>query len=337
MAKRKTKKKSTNSLIKILTYIAIGLGVIALCLVTLVGGYYIGYDDGSSDIKKELKTTKEELHKQKLKSRQEYCKVLDVNKKLKNILKKERQNSNNDVTASHEYDSKNSKLPPKPVKRKVVKVVSKPKLFIIIDDVATKSQIKSIKATGVNLTMSFLPPSRTRPNSAKLASKEKFYMVHLPMEAMHFTSEEPSTLRVSDSKSKIEKRIDYIIKLFPRVKYINNHTGSKFTADEIAVNKLVMVLHEKGINFIDSRTTSKTKVPLVMKNFGLKYVGRDVFLDNKADKKYIKKQLRNAVFIAKKYGTAIAIGHPHRETLLALKESKKLLKQVDLVQVYELY
>jgi len=335
MAKKKRKKSTDSNLLRILTYIAFGLGVIALCLATLVGGYYIGYEDGSNDVKKELRTTKNELHKQKLKSQREYSKVVDVNKKLKDILKKERESV--DVIASHEYDSKLSKLPPKPVKRKAIKVVSKPKLFIIIDDVATKAQIKSIKDTGVNLTMSFLPPSKTRPNSAKLASKEKFYMVHLPMEAMHFTAEEPSTLRVSDSKAEIEKRINYIVKLFPRVKYINNHTGSKFTADELAVNKLVTVLNEKGISFVDSRTTSKTKVPLVMKNFGLKYIGRDVFLDNKADKRYIKRQIKNAVRIAKKYGTAIAIGHPHRNTLLALKESKELLKQVDLVQVYELY
>ncbi len=338
MAKQRRKKKTNDNVIKILTYIAWGLGVTALCLGALIGGYYIGYEDGSDDVTQELKSTKKvlerELHKQKLQVKQANSKVEDVNKKLKEILKKEREV---DVTASHEFDTKVSKLPPKPVKRKIIKVVHKPKLAIIIDDTTTKSQVKNIKSLGLNLTMSFLPPSKRRPNSAKLASKEKFYMVHLPMEAMHFTAEEPSTLRVSDTKKDIEKRINYIIKLFPRVRYINNHTGSKFTSDELSVNKLITVLNKKHIYFIDSRTTAKTKVPLVMKNFGLKYMARDVFLDHHQDKAYIKKQIKEAVRIAKKYGTAIAIGHPHKNTLLALKESKELLKQVDLVQVYELY
>lgn len=333
MAKRRRKKKTNDNVVKILTYIAWGLGIVALCLGALIGGYYIGYEDGSGDIKDELQFTKKELHKQKLQVKQANSKVEDVNKKLKAILKKEREI---DITASHEFDTA-SKLPPKPVKRKVIKVVHKPKLAIIIDDTTTKKQVNSIKSLGLNLTMSFLPPSKRRPNSAKLAEKEKFYMVHLPMEAMHFTAEEPSTLRISDTTRDIEKRINYIIKLFPRVQYINNHTGSKFTSNELAVNKLITVLNEKHINFVDSRTTAKTKVPLVMKNFGLKYMARDVFLDHHQDKAYIKRQIKEAVRIAKQYGTAIAIGHPHKNTLLALKESKELLKQVELVQVYELY
>jgi hypothetical protein len=100
---------------------------------------------------------------------------------------------------------------------------------------------------------------------------------------------------------------------------------------------LIFVLKSEHINFIDSRTTSKTKVPRVMKNFGLKYVARDVFLDHKMEKSYIKSQIKKAINIAKAHGTAIAIGHPHVNTILALNESKKLFKDVDLVYVNNLY
>jgi hypothetical protein len=74
-----------------------------------------------------------------------------------------------------------------------------------------------------------------------------------------------------------------------------------------------------------------------MKNFGYKYVSRDVFLDHHPDKESVKKQIKEAIRIAKLHGTAIAIGHPHKNTLLALKESKYLLKDVDLVYVDRLY
>jgi polysaccharide deacetylase 2 family uncharacterized protein YibQ len=184
--------------------------------------------------------------------------------------------------------------------------------------------------------MSFLPPSSFRPNSAKLAAKEKFYMVHLPMEAMSFTAEEPTTLRVNDSQTKISKRIEKLLKQFPKAKYINNHTGSKFTSNEVAMNRLMNSLKKHNINFIDSRTTAKTKVPAVMKNYGLKYIARDVFLDHHQDKPYVKKQIKEAIRIAKQHGSAIAIGHPHKNTLLALKESKKLFKDVELVYINKL-
>jgi polysaccharide deacetylase 2 family uncharacterized protein YibQ len=55
------------------------------------------------------------------------------------------------------------------------------------------------------------------------------------------------------------------------------------------------------------------------------------------DKAYVKKQIKLAIKTAKRHGTAIAIGHPHKNTLLALAESKKLLKEVDLVLINGLY
>ena len=132
-------------------------------------------------------------------------------------------------------------------------------------------------------------------------------------------------------------RIKELKKLFPRVKYINNHTGSKFTSNEVAMNRLILSLNSQHINFIDSRTTAETKVPKVMKNYGLNYVARDIFLDNRMDKPYIKSQIKKAIKIAKLHGTAIAIGHPHANTILALSESKNSFDEVELVYIDRLY
>ena len=161
-------------------------------------------------------------------------------------------------------------------------------------------------------------------------------MIHLPMEAQNWSAEEPNTLRISDSQHKISMRIKEIVKLFPAVRYTNNHTGSKFTSNEIAMNRLIFALNANNIHFVDSRTIAETKAPKVMKNFGLKYVSRDVFLDHHMDKAYVKNQIKKAVKIAKIHGTAIAIGHPHKNTIQALRESKKLLKDVDIVFINRL-
>ena len=331
MAKRKKKKNSSN----ILTYVAWTLAIIALVLSALVAGYYFGYEDGQTTISKQENQEKQKRLALLQKLEKTVKPQKSVNTRLKDVLKKETKKQY--VSASHEFDDTPKATPPKPAKREIKRTSNKPKLAIIIDDVGTRKQVQAIKSVHIPLTMSFLPPSNARPNTAKLAAKEPFYMVHLPMEAMNWSAEEPLTLRVNDSQQKISQRIAKLKKLFPRTHYINNHTGSKFTSNEIAMNRLIFALNKNNINFIDSRTTAQTKAPKVMKNFGFSYVARDVFLDHHMDKAYVLKQIKQAVKIAKLHGTAIAIGHPHPNTLEALKESKKVLSEVDVVLVNKLY
>lgn len=333
MAKRKKTKSNTRS--KFLLYTAWFLAIVALVLSSLLVGYYIGSQSAKKEIAKQESVAKEKclavLKKLEESSKKEQ-ELSSVNKRLQEVLQKESK-SKEYISAAHEIDG----VEPKEPKREIVRTLRKPKLVIIIDDVGTKSQVKAIKSLGLELTMSFLPPSKARPNTPRLASKEKNYMVHLPMEAQSFSAEEPYTLRVSDSQNIISSRIAEIKRLFPEVSYINNHTGSKFTADEIAMNHLVFALNTNKIHFVDSRTTAETKAPKVLKNFGLSYIARDVFLDHHMDKPYILKQIKKAIKVAKTHGTAIAIGHPHKNTLQALYESKKLLQKIDLVHIDKLY
>ncbi len=337
MSKRKKRSKLSSN--NFLTYIAWGLAAIALTLSALVGGYYLGYEDAKKDMHAKVQTDKQKRLSmlKKLEDASSKKSKSSVNKRLQEVLKKQ---SKKDYGAKHEYgDISLVKVPspPKRIRREVAITSSKPKLAIIIDDVGVRSHVNAIKSLGLPLTMSFLPPSKARPNSAKLASNEKIYMVHLPLEAQNFNAEEPNTLRISDSSAKISQRIRYIKETFPRVNYINNHTGSKFTSNELAMNRLLYALKSQNIKFIDSRTTAQTKAPKVMKNLGLNYVSRDVFLDHHTDKASIRKAIKKAIEIAKIHGSAIAIGHPHANTLLALHESKSLFKDVELVYINRLY
>ena len=331
MAKRKKKKTNSN----ILIYIAWTLAIVALILSSLVVGYYFGFEDAKTQLLQQSKQEKQKRLALLKKLEKKASQYPSVNTRLKQVLQKETKKEY--ISASHEFDTNMLAKPPKAVKRDFKCTTNKPKLAIIIDDVGTKRQVEAIQSLGIPLSMSFLPPSSARPNTPKLAAQQRFYMVHLPMEAQSFTAEEPLTLRVHDSQHKISQRIAKLKALFPRVHYINNHTGSKFTSDEIAMNRLVFALNQNDINFIDSRTTAKTKAPMVMKNFGLRYVARDVFLDHHMEKEYVLKQIKQAIKQAQLHGTAIAIGHPHPNTLQALSESKKLLEAVDLVYINRLY
>jgi polysaccharide deacetylase 2 family uncharacterized protein YibQ len=254
-------------------------------------------------------------------------------KEILEVLKSEEEYKKK--TVHHEY--KDAKVPTKPPKRETKLVTGKPKLAIIIDDVSFSRDVKAIKALNLPINMSFLPPTSWHPKSAELAQNEEFYMVHLPLEAQKFNASEPNTLKISDTQQQIDDRIKEIVKMFPKVKFINNHTGSKFTSNEQAINRLILTLNRYDIEFIDSRTTSKTQVQKVLDSFNKRYLARDIFLDHHTSKSYVKKQIKEAIKVAKRHGSAIAIGHPRAETLLAIKESKKLFDEVDLVMVDKLY
>ncbi|MCJ7766007.1 MAG: divergent polysaccharide deacetylase family protein [Thiovulaceae bacterium] len=240
-----------------------------------------------------------------------------------------------ELTAKHEYED--ASTPPKGAEKRVQKVAGKRgQLVIIFDDVSFAGDVRHIKALDIPVTMSFLPPTARHPDSAKLAADEPYYMVHLPMEAMNFNSPEKSTLLTTDTKQSVIERIEEIEKLFPNVEYINNHTGSKFTSDENAMNKLIFALRLEKIGFIDSRTTAQSKAKKVMDRYKMPYIARDIFLDNEADVKSIKSQIKKAIRIASKYGQCIAICHPHKATLQALEASKSLFKDIELVRIDKL-
>ncbi len=300
--KRKRKKKSNNTAFKYLTYLLL---FCLLALAVFAVGYYIGYKDGSFD-----QISKQKLYKQ-------------ISKSIKH-------------TTKPSPSKKIKSIPALPHQTIMHNIKHKPKLAIIFDDVSFASEVRDINALHLKVTMSFFPPNYIHPNTALLAAKEPFYMVHLPLQAIEFKHPEPNTLNITDSLTKIQKRIATIKKEFPRLTYLNNHTGSTFTANKKAMRKLIYVLKKYHIQFVDSVTTPYSKAPEVTKEFHMRYIARDVFLDDKQNVAYIKHQLKIAVDIAKKKGYAIAIGHPHPATLKAVGQSKQLLKQVDLVYVNQI-
>jgi len=212
----------------------------------------------------------------------------------------------------------------------------RPRLAIIIDDMTTQRQINSVSDLGYVVNMSFLPPTKGHKNSAKITKNLDNFLIHLPLQASNFIYEEENTLHTGDSIETIENRIKYLRKIYPNTLYVNNHTGSKFTSNLVAMDKLFEILKKYNYTFIDSRTTAKSVTKTVAKKYGVKMFSRNIFLDNKKDKKYIQNQLKKAIKIAKKNGLAIAIGHPYSITFKTLKESKHLLEGLDLVYVQEL-
>lgn len=214
---------------------------------------------------------------------------------------------------------------------------SKPKIAIVIDDVTTQDQKDKILNMGYKINMAFLPPISGHPNSAKIAINLPFYMIHFPMQASSaFKNEEPNTLKITDSYETIEKRVKQLRDWYPNAIYTNNHTGSVFTENEEAMDKLFRALKRHNFIFVDSRTSNKSVAKKYAQKYGMPYIVRNTFIDNEQKYQYVQNQLKQAIEIAKKNGYSIAIGHPHNVTLQVLKDSKHLLKDVEPIFINQL-
>ena len=214
---------------------------------------------------------------------------------------------------------------------------SKPKIAIVIDDVSSQAQKDAILAMGYKITMAFFPPTSGHPDSARIAQNLPFYMIHFPMQASpKFKSPETHTLNITDSYETIENRVKQLRAWYPNAVYTNNHTGSVFTENEEAMDKLFRALKKYNFIFVDSRTSGKSVAKKYAQKYNMPYIVRNIFIDNEENYQYIQNQLKQAIEIAKKQGYAIAIGHPHSVTLKVLKDSKHLLKDVEPIFVNQL-
>lgn len=245
-----------------------------------------------------------------------------ISKSKNSKLKEETQEKA--ILAEQKEENKNSKY-------------AKAKLAIIIDDVGTLKNVEDIKATNLLLNPSFFPPTKNLKKTPELAKMFDFYMIHFPLEALNFNANEENTLKSSDSYENILKRVAFIRKNFPKATFINNHTGSKFTADEEAMKKLFRALDKYNFKFLDSKTIANTATQKIYKNYKQKFIYRDIFLDNIDKEEEVIKQIKSVVALAKKRGFAIAIGHPKKSTMKVLKEDHELFKEVELVLVKDIY
>lgn len=227
---------------------------------------------------------------------------------------------------------------PKKVYKKVLDS-HKPKVVIIIDDIATPKQLSDIVAiqdAGLKLTPSIFPVAQSNVKMLESVANLDFFMVHLPLEALAY-KDELDTISIYDSEDSIKRKIARIKQILPNTLYINNHTGSKFTERRANMEFLLSVLDSHNISFVDSRTTQNTALPDIAKAQNRLILYRDIFIDNALDSHSLNTQINEGVKIAKARGYAILIAHPHKETLNAIRTAKNgALREVDVIYLNEL-
>jgi polysaccharide deacetylase 2 family uncharacterized protein YibQ len=200
---------------------------------------------------------------------------------------------------------------------------NRPMIAIVLDDVgATPGDVSGALSLPAPVTLSIMTYA---PNAAKIAAEAHQagheIMVHVPMEPINRDADPgPNALLVNLSPQEIARRLDWGLAQFQGYVGINNHMGSKFTQDAAGMRVVLGALKARGLLFLDSRTIAKSVGDMLAAELGVTHLQRDVFLDDVIDEADIMKELAHTEAIATKHGIAIAIGHPHRDTVAALRQ-----------------
>ncbi len=203
-------------------------------------------------------------------------------------------------------------------------------LAIVIDDVGRElDAFDKLHALRFPLNFSVLPGSAyatgVQDRLAADTRRPREILLHLPMEPLDpshmYTDAERGEdfLRASDDPEALRAKLDAALAAVPGAVGINNHMGSRLTTQAEAMDALMPVLRERGLYFLDSRTTPATLAAFSAERAGVPTISRKVFLDHEPGKKAIRAALEQAALEARRQ-PCVAIAHSSMDLVEVLEE-----------------
>ncbi|MCF8482687.1 MAG: divergent polysaccharide deacetylase family protein [Rhodospirillum sp.] len=197
----------------------------------------------------------------------------------------------------------------------------RPMIAVVIDDLGlNRVTTQAIIGLPGPLTLSHMAYAKS-PDGLVSASRAFGHetMLHLPMEPMDSRQDPgPGALMARHTADEIRTRMIAALDRFPGVVGVNNHMGSRFTSDSRGMGVLMENLADRGLMFLDSRTTGRSVAPALARAHGVPFTERAVFIDHEDDPMVIRTQLALTERVAARHGHAVAIGHPRQNTHEAL-------------------
>jgi len=195
------------------------------------------------------------------------------------------------------------------------------KIVLILDDVGFDHQpVADAIRIDPNLNFSVLPNAPHAVEVATLLHERGFEVLcHLPMEPEHFPRISPGAGAVLTSMSddEIARTTLKNVEAVPYARGVNNHMGSRATADRRVMESVLAALPE-DMYFIDSKTTSASVAASVAREMKIRAASRNIFLDDIESESAVRRQLKELAAEAEQHGIAIGIGHMYPVTIRVL-------------------
>ncbi len=198
-----------------------------------------------------------------------------------------------------------------------------PRIAIIIDDLgyelATGQRAVNLPGPVAFAVLPSTPRARELARAAHAAGKE--VLLHLPLQSeIDDTEQESGTIRLDTTREQFARIFAESFDSVPFAIGVNSHRGSLLTQHPGHMGWLMEEITARGdLLFVDSYTTHRSVALQLAREKGIPSVRRDVFLDDDRDDESIAREFGRLKRLAKSRGLAIAIGHPHPETLAFLE------------------
>ena len=196
------------------------------------------------------------------------------------------------------------------------------KLAIVIDDFGYRPhQENQVLAMPSAISVAVLPNApHAREMATKAHNSGHEVLIHLPMAPLSKQPLEKDTLRPDMSSDEIERIIREAVDKVPYAVGLNNHMGSAMTSSLFGMQKVMQALGRYNLYFLDSMTIGNSQAMRAANGTSVKVIKRRVFLDDTQNEADIRVQFNRAIDLARRNGSAIAIGHPHPTTVRVLQQ-----------------
>jgi polysaccharide deacetylase 2 family uncharacterized protein YibQ len=205
-------------------------------------------------------------------------------------------------------------------------------IAVVIDDFGNGMQgTEQMLELPIKLTVAVMPFLPTTKKDAEAAHRKGHdVIVHLPMEPVRGLRSwlGPGAIFTNLPDDEIRKRVEAAIADVPYAIGMNNHMGSKATSDKRVMRMVLQVCKEKGLFFLDSRTSYRTVVLKVGQELGVMTLHNNVFLDDVYTQRHVLQQIT----VLKKFlldnDSCIVIGHVGPSGLFTSGVLKKAIPEL---------
>ena len=197
---------------------------------------------------------------------------------------------------------------------------------IVIDDVPMNWTFfkTSFLLLNIPMTFSVLPFELHAKEYADMIVAAGFdVQIHMPMEPEGYPGMSPGKKAIFLAQTTDEniQLIDEACAILPFAVGMNNHMGSRATSERTTMLPIFIRLKQKGMYFLDSKTSPKSICAQVAEEVGLVCIENHYFLDDSERVEEIAVYLNRAIQNAFTNGYSVVIGHPYKETYDALSSS----------------
>ncbi len=194
---------------------------------------------------------------------------------------------------------------------------------LVLDDTGQSLELAQEAAARLPPSVTFavipnLPASRA---SAEFLHARGFPVIlHTPMEPLEGRRWRATggMLLVGMDRAEVRRILLRDLGEVPWAEGANNHMGSRATQDRALMRAVMEVLSERGLYFLDSRTTPLTVAYDEARAAGVPAAFRSVFLDGEDESGAIMAQLDSLVDRSRREGVLVGIGHLRPRTVEAL-------------------